>query len=128
MVYVPKLMQFGEGTYFGVPVSYNWLLGKKSHHLELGLGITGLYAQPSHSATTTNFYTYLTPKIGYRYQRPTGGLFFKATATPMIDLLSVNTNKIDGFNQRIFSTLGNVAGLNYGIFPWPGASIGYTFK
>jgi hypothetical protein len=30
--------------------------------------------------------------------------------------------------SRSFSTLSNVAGLDYAVFPWPGLSIGYSFK
>lgn len=31
IVFVPKAEQFGDGFYFGIPVSYNWFLGKKNH-------------------------------------------------------------------------------------------------
>ena len=127
IVYVPQSIQFGDGTYYGIPLSYNWLIGKKSHHLELGVGLTSLLVNPN-SSVKSDFYTYLTPKIGYRFQRPQGGLFFKATATPMIDLLSVNTYKSGSNKSRSFSTLSNVVGLDYPAFPWPGLSIGYTFK
>lgn len=127
IVYVPESIQFGDGTYYGIPLSYNWLIGKKSHHLELGIGLTSLLVNPN-SSVKSDFYAYLTPKIGYRFQRPQGGLFFKATATPMIDLLSVNTYKSGSNKSRSFSTLSNVAGLDYPAFPWPGLSIGYTFK
>ncbi len=128
VVYVPKQIQFGDGSYFGVPVSYNWLFGKKSHHLELGVGITGLASKSDYGLTTiNNFYTYLTPKIGYRFQRPQGGLFLKVTATPMIDLVSFRSQGANG-SMRISSLFSDVAGLGYTAFPWPGFSIGYTFK
>ncbi len=127
IVYVPESIQFGDGTYYGIPLSYNWLIGKKSHHLELGIGLTSLLVNPN-STVSTDFYAYLTPKIGYRFQRPQGGLFFRATATSMIDLLSVNTHKFGSEKSRSFSTLSNVAGLGYVAFPWPGLSIGYSFK
>jgi hypothetical protein len=127
IVYVPESIEFGDGTYYGIPLSYNWLIGKKSHHLELGIGLTSLLVNPN-SIVKSDFYAYLTPKIGYRFQRPQGGLFFRATATPMIDLLSVNTYKSGSNKSRGFSTLSNVAGLDYAVFPWPGLSIGYSFK
>ena len=91
-VYVPESLEFGDGVYCGIPISYNWLLGKKSHHLELGIGLTSLVVNPN-SNMVSDFYTYLTPKIGYRFQRPNGGLFLRATATPMIDILNVSTYK-----------------------------------
>ncbi len=127
VVYVPKSMQFGDGIYYGIPLSYNWLLGKKSHHLELGVGLTPLFVNPN-SKQRSDFYAYLTPKIGYRFQRPQGGLFFRATATSMIDLLNVSTYKFGNEKQRNFSTMNNVAGIGFAAFPWPGLSIGYTFK
>lgn len=126
-VYVPESMGFGDGMYCGIPISYNWLLGKKSHHLELGIGLTSLVVNPN-SNMVSDFYTYLTPKIGYRYQRPNGGLFLKATASPMIDILNVSTYKLGNEKSRNFSSFNNVVGLGYAAFPWPGLSIGYTFK
>ncbi|WP_199851582.1 hypothetical protein [Brumimicrobium mesophilum] len=127
LVYVPQPIDFGDGIYYGIPVSYNWLLGKKSHHLELGIGLTSLLVNP-HSNKKSSFYAYLTPKIGYRFQRLQGGLFFRATLTPMIDILSVSTSNLGNVKNRSFSTLSNVAGLGFAAFPWPGLSIGYTFK
>ena len=128
VVYVPKSVGFGDGTYYGIPFSYNWLFGKKNHHLELGVGVTSLIVDPYWAHNVTSYYTYMTPKIGYRYQRSQGGLFFRATATSMIDLLNVSVYKYDDLTVRHFSTLNDVAGLGYAIFPWPGMSIGYTFK
>ena len=132
VVYVPNQIQFGDGSYFGVPVSYNWLFGKKSHHLELGVGITGMAVKSDFGlfglSTTNHFYTYLTPKIGYRFQRPQGGLFLKVTATPMIDLVSFSNEWSNNGSLRISSLFSNVLGLYYPAFPWPGFSIGYTFK
>jgi hypothetical protein len=120
-------MGFGDGIYLGIPVSYNWLLGKKSHHFELGIGLTSLLVNPN-SNVGTDSYTYMTPKIGYRFQRPNGGLFFRATVTPMIAILNVSSIKYNNETYRQFSTLNNVAGLGYAAFPWPGLSMGYTFK
>lgn len=130
LVYVPKSIQFGEGTYYGIPISYNWLFGKKNHHLELGIGLTSLVVRKEYGdpVVSLSSYTYLTPKIAYRYQRHQGGLFFKATATLMVDLLSTTTYNFSGEAYRVFSTMNNVAGLDYPVFPWPGLSIGYTFR
>jgi hypothetical protein len=126
-VYVPDAMGFGDGVYFGVPISYNWLLGKKSHHLELGIGLTSLIVNPN-SNIVSHFYTYLSPKMGYRFQRPTGGLFLRVTATAMIDIMNFRVNKIGTEKFSSISAFKNVVGLDYAVFPWPGLSIGYTFK
>jgi hypothetical protein len=42
--------------------------------------------------------------------------------------LNVHTQKFVSDKSRSFSTLSNVAGLDYAVFPWPGLSIGYSFK
>ena len=128
LVYVPESIEFGDGTYYGIPVSYNWLFGKKNHHLELGLGLTSLIVNPYWNDFSTNYYVYFTPKLGYRFQRPQGGVFFRATATPMVDILNARTDKSENKTYRNFSTFNNVAGLGYAMFPWPGLSVGYTFK
>lgn len=133
LVYVPTSLGFGGGVYYGIPVSYNWLVGKKSHRLEMGVGLTALFHKEVARGWSTPyeesyFFGYLTPKIGYRFQRPRGGLFFRATASPMIDLLSVRTVNAGTTKTRRFSSFSDVVGLGQPIFPWPGVSIGYTFK
>jgi len=128
VVYVPESLQFGDGTYAGIPVSFNWLLGKKSHHLELGIGLTLLMVKPYYYNFMTSYYAYLSPKISYRFQRPQGGLFFRASATAMVDLINVRIYKYQQGTFHHFSTMNDVVGLGYAIFPWPGLSIGYTFE
>lgn len=125
--FVPKSIGFGDGTYVGIPISYNWLLGRKSHHLDLGLGITCFAVNPN-SDEISHFYTTFSPKISYRFQRPQGGLFLKATALVMFDALNATSYKFTTSTYRRYSYLNNVVGLGYFAFPWPGLSLGYTFK
>ncbi|MDD2982586.1 MAG: hypothetical protein PHQ74_04280 [Crocinitomicaceae bacterium] len=127
-VFVPDVVEFGDGTYLGIPVSYNWILGKKSHHLELGVGLTAMYVNSYASYNDQFLYLYASPKISYRFQRPQGGLFFRASATAMIDLLTVSNSNHLGFSRFSISTLSDVVGIGYPVFPWPGVSVGYTFK
>lgn len=129
LVVVPHSMGFGNGAYYGAPVSYNWLLGKKNHHLEFGLGLTFLVEHPSYGfSDMTKNYTYLTPKLGYRFQRPQGELFLRATATPMVALLNVSSYGVEGGKtHRQYSAFENVVDLGEAAFPWVGFSIGYTF-
>lgn len=127
--FVPSAVGFGSGeTYIGMPVSYNWLLGKRSHHLELGIGLTPMFALSAGDNRSDIFYLAAAPKIGYRFQRPQGGLFLKATVTALIDV--VHVEKYSFLNRRYnsFSYLNDVMGIGYGVFPWPGLSVGYTFK
>ena len=37
------IIPVGELFVLGAPISYNYLLGQKKHHLELGFGVTPLY-------------------------------------------------------------------------------------
>lgn len=135
--------------YIGFPVSYNFLFGKKNNHLELGLGVTILNNIYSYNyeivtqtngysqsfffrATPTDRYLYLTPKIGYRYQRPNGGFFFRVTLTPWISIVNSyeeikNNGKI--YKEKVYATFDGVGDF-YGspAFPWLGLSLGYTFK
>lgn len=128
LVFVPQSIDFGDGTYVGTPVSFNWLLGKKSHHLELGIGVTPMYVQSRYASKSQMLYVYASPKIGYRYQRPSGGMFFKATATALVDLFHFERYNFAQSRINNFSTMDDVLGLGYPVFPWPGLSVGYTFK
>ncbi|REG94538.1 hypothetical protein [Algoriphagus antarcticus] len=75
-----------------VPVEVSAFYGKSNHHLELGFGLT------SYLASTLDFdpetleliekvgYDASIPlRIGYRYQKPEGGFFFRVGYTPIID-------------------------------------------
>jgi hypothetical protein len=79
-----------------IPLEVSALLGKRTHHLELGVGITqylesqvnstfesGTLVQtrgPNHLAAILPF------RIGYRYQKPEGGFFFRIAYTPFFKL------------------------------------------
>jgi hypothetical protein len=123
---IPKKIDFGSGLYYGGHYAYNYIVGKKNHHFELGVGLSVLYADDLGNRNT--IYTYLTPKFGYRYQRPTGGLFFKANVNVMLALVSFQKNvfsNTNSFNAYFFHEANDIGSP---IVPWPGFSIGYTFK
>ena len=106
---------------WGIPISYNWLFGKKKSHLELGVGLTYWTEKWGGSSSDRDTYIYFTPKIGYRFQRPNGGLFFRIAFTPPIGL--IHSAKWD--NKIWYYNFENpIDGL---IFPWGGISLGYTF-
>ncbi|MBI4930746.1 MAG: hypothetical protein HY841_08290 [Bacteroidetes bacterium] len=129
------------------PVSYNFLFAKKNSHLELGIGLTifsnrykvnpnTYYTSPYISNSTigrgTDYILFASPKIGYRYQRLQGGIFFKVAFSPIINIVayygSAKFKNESQFNQtgsfhffEPFGSLGHV-------LPWAGISIGYTFN
>lgn len=132
------------------PVSYNYIVGQKNHHLELGIGFTAMYLRQGRVSASesyvdnsgsvqtnqftghsTDFYSFFTPKLGYRFQKPSGGIFLRATLTPPI----AGINRIGGLkggknNSDWSSTeyFTSAAFFGYRAFPWAGLSIGWTLQ
>ena len=88
-----------NGTGIVFPIMLNGLIGKKSHHLELGVG------QGITVTTKGSFFTLTTAAIGYRYQSESKKWFYRVTYTPLISYL-----------------------VDFQIQQWGGMSIGYTFN
>jgi hypothetical protein len=135
----------------GTPVSFNFIFFQKSHHLELGLGFTPLFIRFGNiyanewyldesgtlqenyfTGHSNDIYNYFTPKIGYRYQKPEGGLFLRATFTPPLaginlfgDTKGGMTNTSNNYRTEYFQ---NAAFYSGKVFPWAGISIGWTLK
>jgi hypothetical protein len=133
-----------------LPISYNYIFGQKNHHLELGIGFTAMYLregqidaseeytdnngiieQNNFIGHTNNFYSYFTPKLGYRFQKPSGGLFLRLTLTPPF----AGINKIGSIKGSKYNTdwsyteyFSSAAFFGYRAFPWAGLSIGWTLK
>ena len=87
----------GTGVVF--PLMINFLTGKNSHQLELGLG------QGITITTKGRFFSLTTAAVGYRYQPESSKWFYRATYTPLISYL-----------------------VDFQIQQWGGVSIGYTFN
>lgn len=88
-----------NGTGIVFPIMLNALIGKKSHHLELGAG------QGVTVTTKGSFFTLTTAAIGYRYQSESKKWFYRVTYTPLISYL-----------------------VDFQFQQWGGISIGYTFN
>ena len=114
--------------YLGIPISYNFLFGKKNNHFEIGTAITLSYLRVTENISTFDeelLLSLFSIKLGYRYQKPLGGIFFRATLTPFIygtDFYKRNKSNTDysELNKEVYSSMG--------FQPWAGISIGYTFK
>ena len=140
---LPKSKLLKVDYMFSIPISYNFLFGKKNNKLELGIGLTpvfsrsiatsppssyGLFDDPysmPHNEMFTVYYLAIavTPKIGYRFQKAEGGFFFKTTLAPFYPVYSHTnwtSNKYPN-NHRTEKFLLNE------IIPWLGISFGYTF-
>lgn len=98
-----SLAPYADKLSFSLLTELNYLYGRAPNFLEIGIGLT--YWQAPHISDEINWTVH--PRIGYRYQLPNGGLFFRIACTPIVPLES-NLDKY--FNL------------------WAGVSIGYTFK
>jgi hypothetical protein len=138
----------GYDEYYSLPLSYNFLFGKKNSHLELGIGIV-IFAEayledysydikyPTY-IQGNDFYTnqidiatYITPKIGYRFQKPKGGFFFKVAFTPLLNFFNRQEGvKKNGVRYEPSTTDWFTGGLDImpSAMPWLGISLGYTIK
>lgn len=89
-------LPFSNGlTMLGVPISYNVLFGKRENHFELGFGLTTMFQEETNvTYNSIDYYRYVrfysVPRIGYRYQKPEGGFFFRIAFTPVISYLDVD--------------------------------------
>ena len=128
---VPKntFCDFGIST----PVSYNLILGKSTHKFVIGIGLTPFYIKRyivdeissmfdyqgfmnyggqistyKINYLAKEFYFYLTPKLGYRYQKQEEGLFIKADLTPLLAGYFFQEKIRDGYgigSSRIITSL-----------------------
>lgn len=74
-----------------LPLEIVGLLGKSKHHLEVGTGITPYWMPHQIRGFEEEFDSYkfnaiIPIRIGYRYQKPEGGFFFRAGYTPFYSL------------------------------------------
>ncbi len=110
LTYMPHWERFTEVRGPGMPLELNFLIGKKSNFIELGLGATYFYFYEPYDKIHFNFLME-TLRLGWRYQRPAGGLMFRVAVVP------IATFSID----RRFDDEGWIVPYFFGI------SIGYTF-
>jgi hypothetical protein len=70
-----------------LPLGLNAFTTPGNHHFELGLGMTPYvdhYRTFLAKNDLSDKYLYVVPHVGYRYQKPEGGLFFTAGLMPSI--------------------------------------------
>lgn len=100
---------------YSFPIGIQCFTGANSSHAEFSLTLIPYVdhsAKSRNSLDNTDKFLYVEPGVGYRYQSPGGGLFFKAIFTPII-LLDPPSNDFWNMDAKLF------AGGNIGI--------GYTF-
>ena len=106
--------QYQARSYFGgndwmtsISPQINYLQGIQ-HHLELGIGY--VYLASVSGIRITDGVWGIPLRIGYRYQKPEGGIFFKAAYTP-----SILDRRILDKDKTSF------------LFLWGGIALGWTF-
>ncbi len=122
----------GKGQYYGSPLSYHLLIGKRNSRFDLGLGLTGLYFKgagwyydgfcTSYSSDIRSFKSYIVPSISYRFQKKSGGLFIKVSYSPMFSFFK--TDNLLNFGRK---SNHQILDKSENVIKWPGISLGYTF-
>jgi hypothetical protein len=82
-----------------VPIMVNYLMGHKSSHLELGIGvcIISLAENIKETLGVSGSATLGTATFGYRYQREDGGIIFKIGITPFFGSIGFQLSGGIGF-------------------------------
>ncbi|MEM9324296.1 MAG: hypothetical protein AAGA85_01515 [Bacteroidota bacterium] len=99
--YTPIMEDFSDVGGPGIPVEISGLYGKRNNFFELGFGAAYHYVFDD---SDDNHLLFLVPRIGYRYQKPAGGFFFRAAFTPWIPV--VVDPEIDRFDPAWLPMLG----------------------
>lgn len=75
-----------------IPLEVTALHGKSNHHLEMGFGFTSFLSKSFDLVSGTFEFrdivvydAFIPLRVGYRYQKPEGGFFFRIAYTPAID-------------------------------------------
>ncbi|OOG73641.1 hypothetical protein [Algoriphagus sp. A40] len=87
-----------------IPLEVSALYGKSNHHLEMGFGFTSYLDKTTAIDSETFelsdevvFGAVIPVRIGYRYQKPEGGFFFRVGYTPLFNV-PVRAGKSWSFN------------------------------
>lgn len=134
-----------------LPLSYNFIFGKKSNHWELGIGVTamsirrgninvsyghtdlsGIQFNETYIGHQTDFVSYTTAKAGYRFQKNEGGFFFKFNIMQQFAGINKEGEMKGGSgkynNKHSFEYFKSLGPTGLKMFPWAGISFGYTLK
>lgn len=108
----------GAATYpnYGIAGSFNWTTGINNNHFEVGIGLTysSGFLQETHGSDHKTMEALMSSfRIGYKYQKPEGGIFFRVGLTPLVKL-------------KEFSSLDD-GEIFYKFWPLIGIGAGYTF-
>ncbi|MDO1451762.1 hypothetical protein Q0590_36145 [Rhodocytophaga aerolata] len=114
-MYMPGIFETNRHL-IGLPLEVSYWRGKGNHHFELGLGFTPIYDTYSLNEVSRQQAILIgVARIGYRYQKREGGVFYRAGFMPL-------HGTIYDFNYRQWDRNSNFT------YPLVGLAIGYTLK
>lgn len=105
-----------------IPISINFIKSigiKRRNHIEVGIGHVLRYDQYYDGSIRNPWQTFITAKLGYRYQNPTGRWIFKILFTPFYEYDRKNISSTPA--PKSFHNIIDGNG-----FPSGALSIGYT--
>jgi hypothetical protein len=100
---------------FALPIGINFITGKNQHHAELSFTAIPYIENASKLFAAGNLSDkklYIIPGAGYRYQKSTGGFFFKAVAAPVL-LLDPPSDNFWKMEPKIFAGVSIGAGYSF---------------
>jgi hypothetical protein len=110
----PNLIKGNTRWYPAIPLELSTLLGRRNHHLEFGLGITSYLLRTVNFSTVSGKFvqsegpafirTVVPLRVGYRYQKPDGGFFFRVGYTPFFGV--PDRRKENWYFTRFYASLG----------------------
>ena len=104
-----------EHDYIGIPVGMCIFNKGSNHHREFGLGITYVKGHLEEDFFgEVNKSLEFVASIGYRYQRPAGGLFFKVQYTPHVRIKEfTESNQFNSGEGKIVHLAGICLGYYF---------------
>jgi hypothetical protein len=99
----------------GIPLGISLITGTEDHHAEFSLTLTPYIDRVNYLFREGNIsdkYLYITPGVGYRYQKPMGGLFLKALVAPLV-LLDPPSDDFWKMDPKVYSVLSIGAGYTF---------------
>jgi hypothetical protein len=114
-----KTCRIGYSIYsdiLALPIGISFLTGKNSHHAELSFTLIPYienYQKLFAAGNLSDKKLYIIPGAGYRYQKPSGGIFFKAIAGPalLLDPPSDNFWKMEA--KKIYAGISLAGGISF---------------